>query len=112
METFSGTRVASGCIIAPEVAGMKEVVLRIPEEIEEAIGTAKDLSGELIKRVAAALYAERKISLGKAAELSGMPYADFLRLLAELEIDLDYGIEDFMEDMETLRGLEQGDRGK
>lgn len=88
----------------------REVILRVPEEIEMAIGTCADLSGELLKRVAATLYAERKVSLGKAVELSGLPYDAFMRLLAELGISLDYGVEDFARDMQTLGRLRLGDR--
>ncbi|MBC7348234.1 MAG: UPF0175 family protein, partial [Clostridia bacterium] len=63
---------------------MKEVVLRIPEEVRLAIGPGKDLAGELLKRIAVALYAEKKISMGKAVELSGLTYDRFMDLLGEV----------------------------
>lgn len=90
----------------------REVVLRVPEEIQMAIGARADLSSELLKRIAASLYAERKVSLGKAVELSGLPYDAFMRLLAELGIALDYGVDDFTRDMQTVGRLRQGDRNK
>ncbi len=84
---------------------MKEVVLRIPDEIHEILGARRDLSKEVLKRLAAFLYAERKISLSKAVELSGIDHGRFMDLLADLGGYLDYDEQDLTEDVETLRRL-------
>lgn len=84
---------------------MKEVLLRIPEEIHDTIGLNKDLNKELLKRLAVALYAERKISIGKAAHMSGLSYEAFLESLSEFGVTLNYDEEEFDRDMETVGRL-------
>ncbi|MBS3978089.1 MAG: UPF0175 family protein [Syntrophomonadaceae bacterium] len=91
---------------------MKEVVLRIPEEIHDTIGLNKDLNKELLKRLAVALYAERKISIGKAAHMSGLSYAAFLESLSEFGVTLNYDEEEFDRDMETVGRLLQHEGDK
>lgn len=83
----------------------KEVVLRIPDDVYESLGWKKDPAGEILKRLAAALYAERKISLGKAAQVSGLSYVAFLDVLAEMGITLNYDEEELEYDLETVRRL-------
>ncbi len=101
----------AGCrwdIIAAGVMGVKEVVLKIPEEIQDVLGVRRDLAKEIMKRLAVSLYAERKVSLGKAVELSGADYPSFLRLLADFGVCLDYDEEDFASDVETIGRLRRG----
>ena len=86
---------------------MKEVVLRIPEEIHDTIGLNKDLNKELLKRLAVALYAERKISIGKAAHMSGLSYEAFLESLSEFGVTLNYDEKEFDCDVETVGSLLQ-----
>jgi len=82
---------------------VKEVVLQLPEEIQDVLGRRRDLAGEIMKRLAVSLYAERKISLGKAVELSG-----FLELLGDFGVDLDYDEQDLEDDLNTIRRLGRG----
>lgn len=95
-------------IIILEVIKMKEVVLRIPEEIHETIGVRRDIAKEILKRLAVSLYAERKISLGKAVELSETDYFSFMEALSDFGVYLDYDEKDLNDDLETLRGLGRG----
>jgi predicted HTH domain antitoxin len=60
-------------------------------------------NSEYRKRLAATLYAEGKISLGKAAEISGLSYVAFLDVLAEMGITLNYDEEDLEEDLATVK---------
>lgn len=63
---------------------MKQVTLSLPEEIVHLLGLKeKDLEREFLIRFAVTLYAEGKISLGKAAEITGLAYADIMERLAE-----------------------------
>jgi uncharacterized protein (DUF433 family)/predicted HTH domain antitoxin len=98
--------VASGAI------SVKEVVLRLPKEICLLIGSAENLERELLKRVVVALYAEKKISLGKAAELCGLCYVDFMDLLADFGLYLNYDVEDLEEDLRTLEALKRDHKDK
>jgi predicted HTH domain antitoxin len=87
---------------------MKEIVLQVPEEMQDMIGQRRDLAKEIIKRLAVSLYAERKISLGKAVELSGTDHFAFMELLRDFGVNLDYDEEDLDEDLRTIRGLKNG----
>jgi len=90
---------------------MKEVVLKIPDEIQETIGARRDLAKEVMKRLAVSLYAERKVSLGKAVELSSTDHSSFMDLLADFGVCLDYDEQDLADDMGALRRLDR-DGGK
>jgi predicted HTH domain antitoxin len=90
------------------VSMMKEVVLQVPEEIQDVMGQRRDLAKEIIKRLAVSLYAERKISLGKAVELSGADHFTFMELLGDFGVNLDYDEEDLDADLRTIRGLKSG----
>ncbi|MBE3586000.1 UPF0175 family protein [Desulfofundulus thermocisternus] len=95
-------------IILPGVVKVREVVLRIPEEIQDVLGVRRNLAREIMKRLAVSLYAERKISLGKAVELSGTDYFSFLETLADFGVSLDYDEQDLADDLETLGRLRYG----
>lgn len=81
------------------------MLLRIPDEMYEALGLRRELAREIMKRLAVSLYAERKVSLGKAVEFSGLGYSAFLEALADFGVDLDYDEQDLAEDLETLARL-------
>ncbi len=95
-------------IILPGVIGVREVLLRIPDEMHEALGVRRELAKEIMKRLAVSLYAERRISLGKAVEFSGLGYSAFLEALADFGVNLDYDEQDLMDDLETLGRLRRG----
>lgn len=60
---------------------------------------------DVVAEIAVLLYQRRKASLGKAAELAKMGTGDFLRLLGSRDIPIDYDVDDFRQDVETLRKL-------
>jgi predicted HTH domain antitoxin len=51
------------------------------------------------------LYQNGEASLGKAAEISSLSIWEFLDKLAEKKIPLNYDIEDFLKDIETVEKL-------
>lgn len=57
------------------------------------------------RELAVLSYAEGRLSIGKASELAGMPIRDFRNLLASHNVPLNYGVEDFAQDLATLRAL-------
>ncbi|NPV29504.1 MAG: UPF0175 family protein [Firmicutes bacterium] len=86
---------------------MKQVAVNIPDEVVTFLGfKEKDLSRELLVRFAVTLYGEGRVSLGKAAEIAGLSYADFMELLAEYGLGINYGVEDLEEDLRTLREID------
>jgi len=48
-------------------------------------------------------YGEGKVSIGKAAELAGMPLSGFMDLLSELKIPTTVSLEDVLEGYEHLK---------
>jgi predicted HTH domain antitoxin len=52
------------------------------------------------------LYKNHDVSLGKAAQIAQMPYADFLFRVGRLGIPVvDYSVEDFKQELATLEQL-------
>ncbi|MDR9785812.1 MAG: UPF0175 family protein [Peptococcaceae bacterium MAG4] len=83
---------------------MAEVTIEIPDKFLSVINKAT-LQQELKKHLAVALYAQEKISLGAAAELSGMSYYDFWQYISQFGLGLVYTAEELQEDMDTLKEL-------
>jgi predicted HTH domain antitoxin len=54
------------------------------------------------KLIALELFREKKISLGKASEIAGLSIDEMISLLREKKIALNYSVEDFEKDLETL----------
>jgi predicted HTH domain antitoxin len=60
---------------------------------------------EFLQEVAVLLYQKGKLSLGKASKLARMGRIQFQLLLASRQIPINYGIEDFEADLQTLRQM-------
>ena len=56
-------------------------------------------------RKAVRRYSEREISIGKAAEIAGMPERDFLHKLQEIGIPLNVDESDFIKGFDVLRSV-------
>ena len=76
------------------------VLLEIPREIPEL---TKMTPSELKQELALALFAQGKISLGKASELSGLSIWQFQNELGRRGIQVHYDCGEFAEDLVTLR---------
>ena len=61
--------------------------------------------GELSAEIAVMLFQKGKITLAQASRLAGMNRLQFQHLLASREICVHYDVEDFEEDMKTLKRL-------
>ena len=66
-----------------------------------------DLSSILKLYLALYLFEKRKLSFGKARELSGLNVWDFMEKLKENKIALNYDIEEFKEDIKTINDYEK-----
>ncbi len=74
--------------------------------ISDEILKAQHLSEATLRlEVATILYDREVLSLGLAAQMAGLDRMQFQEALAEREIDLKYGPEDFRQDIATLRKL-------
>jgi predicted HTH domain antitoxin len=78
------------------------VELEVPREILES---ARITPAEALVELAAALYAEGRLSLGKARELARMPLWQFRQLLASRAIPPHYDTADVEHDQVALRDL-------
>ncbi len=74
--------------------------------IPDDILTAANLSeAELKLEIAILLYQKSKISTGTARRLAGMNLIEFQKELASRDICINYDVEDFQSDLETLKRL-------
>ncbi|MEJ2266081.1 MAG: UPF0175 family protein [Anaerolineales bacterium] len=79
-------------------------VLEIPQDILDSTRlTLEELKVEL----AVTLYAQRKISIGKARELAEKSLWEFRQILASRQISPHYDVDDLEDDISALRDLGQ-----
>jgi predicted HTH domain antitoxin len=55
------------------------------------------------QELALTLFQQERLTLAQASHLAGMSQLEFQALLAQRQIPIHYGIEEFREDLETLR---------
>ncbi len=83
-----------------------EVMLKLPKSILALMGSTETNIGQsIIETVAVALYHRRQISLGKAAEIAGIPVEQMNQILAKHGVSLDYTTEDAAQDWNRLREM-------
>lgn len=74
--------------------------------VSHELELATHMSAQEIRReLAVHLYAQGKLSAGKARELAEMDVATFQCLLGSREVPVNYGLEDFQEDLATIQRL-------
>ncbi|MFQ5708191.1 MAG: UPF0175 family protein [bacterium] len=76
--------------------------LAIPEDILQATRMSKR---ELMQEIAVMLFHKEKLTLGQAGQLAGMNQLQFQHLLASRKIPVHYGVDEFEEDLKTLKQL-------
>jgi predicted HTH domain antitoxin len=85
---------------------MDGVQITLPAELLEAAGVdPADASRESARLLALELYREHKVSLGRAAELCGMPIEAFMVFAGKHDATIHYGVSDLDEDRLTLERL-------
>jgi len=77
--------------------------LHIPDAIAESGRLSEQ---EMLLELAVALFQRERLTAGQAARLAGLGRFDFQQVLAARDIALHYGEEEFEEDLETVRWLE------
>jgi len=78
------------------------ISVQVPREIVHATRMSVD---ELKRELALTLFQQGKLSFGKARELAGMTAWDFQLLLGSRKIPVHYDIQDYEDDVATLREL-------
>jgi len=80
----------------------------MPVTTDDALLRAAHLDEQELKReIAVALFAQDRLTLGQASKLAGVGQLDFQAILSDRNIPLHYGVEEYREDVETLRRLGQ-----
>ena len=84
---------------------MKQAVqqVEIPQEI---LDSARLTPAQLKVEIAIHLYAQGRLSIGKARELAGMPLWEFRQVLASRRIPPHYDLDDLQEDLQTISELQ------
>jgi predicted HTH domain antitoxin len=78
----------------------------IPIEIpREVIHATRMTPQELRRELAIYLFQQGKLSFGKAREMAGMTVWTFQQLLGSRGIPIHYDVEDYEEDLATLKEL-------
>lgn len=76
--------------------------LYIPDEV---LAAAHITELELKRELALTLFQQERLTLGRASDLAGMSQRDFQCLLADRRIPMHYGVEEFKQDLETIRQM-------
>jgi len=74
----------------------------IPDEV---LQTARMSEEELRQELAVLLFQKDRLTLGQASHLAGLDLLRFQHLLASRGIPVHYDIEEFEQDLSTLRSL-------
>ncbi|MBC8520963.1 MAG: UPF0175 family protein [Candidatus Syntrophoarchaeum sp.] len=67
---------------------MSNITVKIPSDIVDIIGEHKNIEKESRMLIATELYREGEISVGKAAELTDLPFEDFIEELKYREMKI------------------------
>jgi len=79
-----------------------KIAIEIPGEVVHA---ARMTPEELRRELAIYLFQQGKLSFGKAREMAGVSVWTFQHLLASREIPVHYDVEEYEEDLLTLKEL-------
>ncbi len=74
----------------------------IPDEV---LAAARMSAPEIKRELALTLFQQERLTLGQARRLAEMSHLDFQALLAERQIPIPYGVEEFRDDLRTLRQM-------
>lgn len=72
---------------------------------DQELGSLQLTSAQARVSLAVGLYAGKKISLGRAAKIAGLPYTEFMHELGRRGICLNYTLEDALHDMNMVDEL-------
>lgn len=80
--------------------------LSIPDSVLHSLKLPeKSLQKDLLRLLAVKLYEKGALGLGKAGELAGINRTEFMQLLKEEQVQLNYDDEELDRDLATLESL-------
>ncbi|CAG0981399.1 hypothetical protein PLCT2_01930 [Planctomycetaceae bacterium] len=80
------------------------IAIEIPREV---IHATRMTPQELTRELAVHLFQQGRLSFGKAREMAGMTVGVFQQLLGSRGIPVHYDLDDYEEDLATLKELDQ-----
>lgn len=83
---------------------MRAAYMEIPQDV---LDSTRLTMAELKIELAVSLYAQGRLSIGKACELAGMALWEFRQLLGSRRIPPHYDVVDLEEDIATLNELDR-----
>lgn len=91
---------------------MTSTSVEVPAELLELLGQSRARFSTDEEHVRAALavhlFITHQVSIGRAAELAGLPYLDFEQMLRDLDLPVVfYGEAEYAADMKTIEELER-----
>jgi predicted HTH domain antitoxin len=75
--------------------------------LDSVLESARMSESELCQEIALLLYEKEKITLVQASRLADMDRVQFQHLIASRGLTIHYGVEEFEQDLATLRGLDR-----
>lgn len=78
------------------------MTLTIPDQIAEQAGIDE---ASAMKELVCSLLIHKKITMGQARRMAGIDRWTLSEWMKELKIEHDYDVEDFRQDMQTLKEL-------
>jgi predicted HTH domain antitoxin len=84
------------------IKGSFTMGLAIPKDL---LQTTRMSETEFKQEIAVMLFQKDKLTLGQASRLAGMSQLQFQHLLSSRQIPVHYDIDDFEEDLRTLKEL-------
>ena len=91
---------------APDVVLEMHLPARIYQVLRAGGYDKAALSEDAREGLAVRLYAERRLSIGQAAEMAGLPLVRFMDLLRLVNVPVaEYGQEEYCDDLDTIGAL-------
>ncbi len=75
---------------------------------KETLEWANVTENQLLQDISIMLYQKGKLTFGQAAQTANMNYADFQLLLGHNQVIVHYGVNELMEDIQTIKSLKNG----
>lgn len=77
--------------------------MKITIDIPDSIAQSAELTqAELMLEIAVLLFQQKRVTLGKAAQIARIHQFEFQKLLASRKISVHYGLEDYGADVASL----------
>jgi predicted HTH domain antitoxin len=90
-------------MLAWQIADVRAIVPLMTITVPDELINAARLTPEQVRfDLALGLYADRRVTLGKAAALAGMSQSDFLDELGKRRIPVHYDLDDLASDLRTV----------